>query len=118
MYEHINLHFLEEISAGDRQKLRKLLTTFMQEAPKAFELISKSFSEKKFEELGHAAHTVKPLYLSIGSDKAGAIIKNLEDYSRSAIYRELIPVEILELEKINQAIFNEMNAFLNINLND
>ena len=108
----INLKFLEEISGGDQDKLHRLVTTFMQEAPKAFEQIQGSFRDKKFDDLYRAAHTVKPLYLSIGAEKASLVINNLEAYSRSAFFRELIPVEIQELGKINEAIFREMNALI------
>ncbi len=107
-----NLKFLEEISAGDQDKLQRLVTTFLEEAPKAFEQIQGSFRDKKYDDLNRAAHTVKPLYLSIGAEKASFVIKNIEEYSRSAFFRELIPVEIQELGKINDSLFREMNALI------
>lgn len=103
-----NLKFLEEISAGDQQKLNHLMQTFMEEAPKAVIKLNDLHKVRNFDGMYMVAHTIKPLYLSIGAEKAAGIVKNLENYCRSAFFRELIPVEIQELEKINNEICQEM----------
>lgn len=113
---HFNLRFLEEISDGDQQKLKRLMNAFMIEAPRNFLQLEEACKSRKYDELGKIAHTLKPLYLSIGAEKASSVVKNIEEYSRSAFLRELIPVEIDELGQLNKLIVDEMNTLLNSKL--
>lgn len=113
-----NLKFLEEISAGDQQKLKHLMQTFIDEAPKALNKLKDLQKVRNFDDMYQVVHTAKPLYHSVGSEKATAIIGNLENYSRSAFFRELIPVEIQELDKISSEICQEMSTLMQTKFNN
>lgn len=115
MSNTFNLKFLEEISAGDNDKLKRLMQTFLDEAPKTVIKLRELYKNRNFEDMYMTAHTAKPLYLSIGAEKAAVIIKNLESYTRSAFFQELIPVEIEELDKINSEICSEMTLLMQNN---
>lgn len=117
MASNVNLRFLEEISAGDQEKLKNLIQTFMSEAPGALNKLKNMLIVRNFDGMYDVVHAIKPLYHTIGSEKAAGIIKNLENYSRTAFFRELIPVEIEELDKINTEICNEMSVILHTKFN-
>lgn len=110
-----NLKFLEEISGGDKEKLKYMMEAFIAEAPKYMEKIKEAHVSRDFDALHRVSHALKPLYLSIGAEKATLILKNIENYSRSAFYRELIPVEIQELDKINKEICQDLKYLMQIN---
>lgn len=115
MSSTFNLKFLEEISAGDKDKLKRLMLTFLEEAPKTVIKLRDLYKIRNFDDMHMTAHAAKPLYLSIGADKASVIIKNLETYTRSAFFRELIPVEIEALDKVNNEICSEMSLLMQNN---
>jgi hypothetical protein len=116
MSSSFKLNFLEEISAGDADKLRHLMNTFIEEAPKALIKLKDYYKVRNFDGMAMEAHAVKPLYLSVGAEKAALTIKNIENYSKTAFFHELIPVEIDELDKINNEICAEMKNHMQINL--
>lgn len=108
----LNLTFLEEITKGNRDRLRLLAESFMMEAPAACDRLRSLVDRKSFDEVKAEAHSAKPLYHSIGSSEAVKVIDRIEQYVLVPFFHELLILEVNQLGQLTTQLCDQIRQEL------
>lgn len=88
-----NLDYLIEMSKGNKNFLKEMINTFLEENPKEVEVLEKAIQSKNFEDIKQAAHCMQSSIPFVGLDK---IIE-------SEVYEiEKLAVQKISLQKISE----------------
>ncbi len=103
----ISLEYLKEMSAGNEEFLKEMLTLFQKQSAENSLILSESFNNKDFTLLGKIAHKLKSSYSMIGADVS--ILDVLERNSNkieknSELIHHNIQLLDIQLQEINTEI--------------
>jgi|GEM_PF-6332477 len=112
MSQLYNLDFIIEITNGKQEKINMILEKFLLDAPVSVKNLDSSFRQKKMDNLKREAHSIKPIFRSVGADAAIRAIEQIEQYCSSPVFYELIQIELDQLDKISYAVCQQINLKL------
>lgn len=105
-----SMTFLEEITNGNRQKLQALAESFLTEAPAGCDRLRTILGRANYHDLKTEAHSLKPLYQSVGSNAALKSVERIEEYAAQPYFHELVPVEVDHLSDLTTHLCNQIKA--------
>ena len=88
----IDLTYLYEIADGSEEFIKKMMETFIEQTPPMLDKMDLYLNEKKWNELSDIAHKMKPTIDFIGIHSIRDAIKNIENYSRTQINLDQLPI--------------------------
>lgn len=77
--KYYNLSQIEELSGGDNDFKKELITIFLEQMPEFLTNMEKFLEEKDWEKLGKEAHTAKSSVLIFGMKNAGQNLKDVQN---------------------------------------
>lgn len=107
-----NLDYIVEITNGKKDKINLILQKFMFDAPASVKKLNELHDQKNMTGLKGAAHSMKPIFSSIGAESAINAIDQIEQFCSSPVFYELIQIELGHLDKICYAICKDIDLQL------
>lgn len=85
---YINLERIREISEGDLEFERDLITLFISDTKKYFERINDAFELKDLDELKAKSHSLKGSFANMGLKKLASLAAEMEDSAKAGDIKE------------------------------
>jgi len=111
-YKHINLDYLNEMSAGSKDLKRDLINMFIKQVPIFNEQMNSYYIEKDYLSLGKLAHKIKSSVAMMGIGELTTDMKTLENIAREGIDVEKYPIYINKFKKISSEAVKELQSIL------
>ena len=100
-----SLDQLEAMSSGDEAFINKMVEMFIHMAPEAVDRMVTALAEDDLEDLGSAAHKIKPSIDMMGITSLRQKIRDLEQWGKNRLNVEQIPDLLNEvIETLNNVI--------------
>lgn len=106
----INLNYLEDITAGDKEVIIEMLQLLIDESPKHIQNMQNHAANSAWDELGASAHTLKPMMLYIGLTDLHELVQTIEQRSKKQEHLDKIPDMVQELELEFQDVLEALVA--------
>ncbi|PCH70678.1 MAG: Hpt domain-containing protein [Bacteroidales bacterium] len=84
-----DLSYLKEMSENDNSIIGEMIDIFLEQIPEFEDEISKSFETQNWQELGAVAHKAKSSVRTMGMEKSGDCLEQLEHLSKGNLKFEL-----------------------------
>jgi HPt (histidine-containing phosphotransfer) domain-containing protein len=84
-----DLSYLKEMSGDDNSIIVEMITIFLEQIPEFEEEISIHFKARDWQELGAMAHKAKSSVRTLGMEKTGECLEQLEHFSKGNLKSEL-----------------------------
>lgn len=84
-----DLSYLKEMSGNDNSIIGEMIDIFLEQIPEFEDEISKSFETQNWQELGAVAHKAKSSVRTMGMEKSGDCLEQLEHLSKGNLKFEL-----------------------------
>lgn len=84
-----DLSYLKEMSGNDNSIIKEMIDIFLEQIPEFEEEISNHFKAKDWYELGAIAHKAKSSVRTMGMEKSGNCLEQLEHLSKGNLKFEL-----------------------------
>ena len=75
---YTNLDYLRNITGGDPDSIREIITLFIEQVPEFIGNLNKHLKEKNYPELGKEAHKAKSSVMILGMEDLGHDLKALQ----------------------------------------
>ncbi|MGK0385865.1 MAG: HPt (histidine-containing phosphotransfer) domain-containing protein [Patiriisocius sp.] len=105
----IDLTFLEKLTKGDIQKMKKYISMYLSVAPEIFERMRKSLHEENWSSLALNAHSIKPQTDYMGIESLKQVLMEIEYALVKEKYHSLTTLfeTAFELHEKSQVILND-----------
>lgn len=108
----VNLDYIEEIAAGDRDFIREIIDTFILQIPMFTENMKNYLHNGQFDLLAREAHTAKSSVIVFGLDHLAGRLKEFQLLVLNQDEIERYPDFIREFEETCLQAVKEMDALL------
>jgi HPt (histidine-containing phosphotransfer) domain-containing protein len=109
-FQFVSLNYLEEISGGDLDFKKELITIFLHQIPEFIMNMHRYFSGQDYEKLAKEAHTAKSSVLIFMMNETGLILKNIQ-LKAEANEPDTILQLIDEVECSLENAYKELSAY-------
>lgn len=93
----VDLAYLNEFSGGDKDFIREIIQTFLQEAPGNIARLSEGLGEEDWDSVYRAAHQLKPNYMMLGMPAQQEAALSIEKLAKSGPQKTEIDDMITQL---------------------
>ncbi len=73
-----NLKYLRDITEGDNESMREIITLFIEQVPEFISNLKKHLAEQNYTALGNEAHKAKSSVMILGMTNLGQDLKSLQ----------------------------------------
>ncbi|MCE3278562.1 MAG: rpfC 3 [Bacteroidetes bacterium] len=94
-----NLDYLIDHADGDKEFIIEMITLFINDVPQALTKLKSSIDQKNYGDIKIYAHSMKGLFLTLGIEETGDIIKQVERLADNKYPIEEIRLKYNEIEK-------------------
>lgn len=108
----VNTVALEELSGGDTDIMREMIQLFNDKTPGLIENLEKAFRDENFEQMCKIAHTIKPTYNYVGTDKGFKLSQQIEDYCNHPFPVKKLEGMIDQLKKVTNQAVDELTELM------
>jgi len=109
-----NLSKLEEMSAGDRVFVKKMIHMFLDQSPKLLESINLHYQKLEFKMLRAVAHKFKPSIDFMGIESLKEDIRLIERMAENRENSPLLAEKINKLNKVCEKVFEQIAPELSV----
>lgn len=109
-----DLTMVREISQGNNDFVKKMMSLFIETLPPAIDEIKQHLADKNWGSLGGVAHKIKPSIDTMGIDSLKEDIRTVERYGKDAIHLDELPALISKIEFIIDAVIAQLQTELNL----
>jgi CheY-like chemotaxis protein len=102
------MRFLEQFTAGNKEKQRKYIDMFLENAPKLLDSIDRAMASQDYTALKIAAHSLKPQLSYMGVKEDVSNIFLIEQSAGSSAHYEALPALITNLRRLCNKAFEEL----------
>lgn len=106
-----SLTSLEKISGGNNDFIKKMITLFMEITPKNVQELKLAVQNKKYEEAGKIAHSMKPSLDQMGITSLHQTIRDLEKLKTEELDHRNIQPLISKLDETLKQVYNQLGDF-------
>ena len=96
----INLTYIEEVAAGDREFIKEMIETFMRQVPEFITHMQEFYIERDYQNLAKEAHTAKSSVMLFGLDELARRLKAFQLLAEKGEHAETYPGYIREFEQV------------------
>src|SRR5699024_2168396 len=83
-FEHVQLDYLRQLSGGDRDFERQLLSQFIEQAPEELHMLQVAIEQEEYEVIRQTAHSLKSTVGYVGlNDDLGPCLTRIEQQALS-----------------------------------
>ena len=104
-----DMHFLQQFTGGNTDKMRKYIGMFLENAPKLLATINRSLPEKDYSAIKIAAHSLKPQMSYMGIKEEDSHILLIEQAAGEPAHYDTLPQLVINLNKLCVKAFEELN---------
>ncbi len=109
---NVNLDYLHELSGGDQDFMRELMTMFMDQMPENIANLQRYSQDKSFSDLKSLAHKMKSAVGLIGIPKLQELLSELQNISGQQTEIEKIPAMVAQVAAISEKALSELNILV------
>jgi CheY-like chemotaxis protein len=109
-----NLDYLIDHADGDKEFIIEMITLFINDVPQALTKLKTSIDQKNYGDIKIYAHSMKGLFLTLGIEETGDIIKQVERLADNKYPIEEIRLKYNEIEKC----YNEVKEPLKMEIKE
>lgn len=84
-----DLSYLREMSGNDYVIIKEMIDIFIEQIPEFLEDVSSSFESRDWQALGAISHKAKSSVRTMGMEKAGSYLEQLEHFAKGNLKFEL-----------------------------
>jgi HPt (histidine-containing phosphotransfer) domain-containing protein len=108
----IDLNYLRSICDNDQRFMKEMIITFLEMTPILIAQMHLLTKENKWNELGKAAHQLKPSLQFMGMEPARHKVKEIEESCRFNTGKTSIEHLLYAIEKDCKQAFKELNCII------
>lgn len=105
-----DLSQLMELSGGSMDFVNKMVQMFVDLTPEILSRINTGYAQNNLEEVGAAAHKVKPSIDMMGITLLKDAIRQLENNAKHQINLETLPGLIAEVNEVLEKVLSQLKA--------
>lgn len=98
--KHYDLSYLKDHAEGDKEFLKEILTLFLRDTPQLINDLRISIENKDYDMIKFNSHSMKGGFLTLGIERAGELIREIEKLAESNQQLELIESHFSKIEDI------------------
>jgi signal transduction histidine kinase/DNA-binding response OmpR family regulator len=114
---HFSLDYLTEHADGDKEFIIEMITLFLKDVPAALNSLWKAIDARNYEEIKTYAHSMKGLFLTLGINETGLVIKSIEKDAEKKVPIEEIILKYKQIEtsyeEVKEPLRSEINKLRN-----
>ncbi|MDE5419519.1 Hpt domain-containing protein [Labilibaculum sp. DW002] len=84
-----DLSYLKEMSGNDYSIIKEMIDIFIEQVPEFLDEVSNSFESQDWQALGAVAHKAKSSVRTMGMEKTGSYLEQLEHFSKGNLKFDL-----------------------------
>ncbi len=111
--ELYDLTMIREISQGNNDFVKKMMSLFIETLPPAIHELKQHLAESNWASLGGVAPKIKPSIDTMGIDSLKEDIRSVERFGKDAIHLDELPGLIDKIEFIIEAVIAKLQTELN-----
>ena len=111
--ELYDLSMIREISQGNNDFVKKMMSLFIETLPPAIHELKLHLAESNWASLGGVAHKIKPSIDTMGIASLKEDIRSVERFGKDAIHLDELPELIDKIEFIIEAVIAKLQTELN-----
>lgn len=111
-FKHINLEYLNEMSEGNQDLVRDLITMFIRQVPIFNDQLENYYQSGDYMSLGKLAHKIKSSVAMMGISELTTDMKVLEDMAKRGINAEKYPQYISKFKAVTHEAVDELQVIL------
>lgn len=105
-----DMHFLQQFTGGNPEKLRKYTGMFLDNAPKLLESMERALAAKDYPAVKIAAHSLKPQLSYMGVKEEVSKIFLIEQTAGAEAHHDTLPGLISNLKRLCAKAFEELKS--------
>lgn len=110
---HIKLDHLNKLYQGDKEKIKKILSLYLESIPEELKDLSEGQSNAEWAVLKAKAHSLKPKLSYIGLNMASEYAKQIELFASKQAKMEIITTNIQKISEEWELASREIKTFIN-----
>jgi len=110
--ELYDLSMIREISQGNNDFVKKMMSLFIDTLPPAINELKQHLAESNWASLGGVAHKIKPSIDTMGIDSLKEDIRSVERFGKESIHLDELPGLISRIEFIIEAVITKLKTEL------
>ncbi len=103
-----DMNFLDQFTKGSEEKKHKYIGMFLENGPRLLQTIKAALTEKDYEKLKVAAHSMKPQLSYMGVKEEVSNIFLIEQTAGETAHRDQLPSLVAQLELLCHKAFEEL----------
>jgi len=111
--KHTDLGFLENFTGGDRARMKKYITMFLNAAPGDAQKIQEGSAAQDWEKMRASAHSLRPQMTYMGIKRGEALLRQMENNVLENQNHSELPTLAAQFAEIFNAACSELKETLN-----
>jgi HPt (histidine-containing phosphotransfer) domain-containing protein len=111
--ELYDLTMIRDISQGNNDFVKKMMSLFIETLPPAIHEIKQHLADKNWEGLGAVAHKIKPSIDTMGISSLKEDIRSVERFGKENVHLDELPGLIDKIDFIIGAVIAQLHIELN-----
>lgn len=107
-YQHIDLNYLEDISASDKDFIKEMIRLFMKQTPGFLEILQRATETADWANIRYMAHKIKATIAMMGIAELQPIILQLEKYASQESHLAEVALLVKKVTSICHEVFEEL----------
>lgn len=110
MNKTVDLSFLETFTSGNRDKMKKYISMFLQLCPTSLNNMKAHVEKQDYDALRATAHAIKPQITYMGIKEGETLVKSIEHNAATNTAVESLPGMVAEFDSICRKAMEELSA--------
>jgi len=110
-YQHLNLDYLELMTAGDADMKKMMLDILFEELPVELELLSTHCADQNWDDLKSVSHKLKSTLAFVGNDPMTLANNQIEHNAMHVENTDAIPALIAKVNEMYPLVVEELKGY-------